>query len=411
MNLMKYAPTLNLREHEDRELPKDNSLPIAKSHSGEDEAQKLHLRNATLASNPSSGMSVSRSHESGSEKVSRVGPMANQVIVPNQFFGKDVPKLNGLPQMHQSMLTSLFMNVKEAIFPEKLPPLRITSRPVIVGDIWSSSRHKMATSGSLMLHAFAIAGLIAVSIWGGRSATVKKPEEHVTLIAPPLTDYQPVMKPFESPKALAGGGGGGNASKIFESKGHLPKIAPEQIAPPTVEILNTKPKLAVEATVVAPANVKLPDNPNMPNLGNPMSARVTGPASNGSGTGGGIGSGTNNGIGSGAGPGHGPGQGGGFGGGTYKVGDIGVTAPVAKFTPDPEFSEEARRAKYEGTVVLAAVIGPDGRPRNIRVVHSLGMGLDQKAVEGVKSWLFEPGKRNGTPVAVAMNIEVGFHLY
>ncbi|MGB9121273.1 MAG: TonB family protein [Candidatus Angelobacter sp.] len=337
--------------------------------------------------------------------------MANHVIVPNQFFGKDVPKLNGLPQMHQSMLTSLFLNVKEAIFPEKLPPLRITSRPVNVGEIWSTARPKKATSGSLTLHAFAIAGLIAVSIWGGRSATVVKPEEHVTLIAPPLTDYQPVMKPVEAPKALAGGGGGGNASKIFESKGHLPKVAPEQIAPPTVEILNTKPKLAVEATVVAPANVKLPDNPNMPNLGNPMSARVTGPASNGSGTGGGIGSGTNNGIGSGAGPGHGPGQGGGFGGGTYKLGDIGVTAPIAKFTPDPEFSEEARRAKYEGTVVLAAVIGPDGRPRNIRVVHSLGMGLDQKAVERVKSWLFEPGKKNGTPVAVAMNIEVGFHLY
>ena len=111
-------------------------------HAGEDEAQKLHLRNTTLASNPSSAMSESRSHESGSEKVLRVGPMANHVIVPNQFFGKDVPKLNGLPQMHQSMLTSLFLNVKEAIFPEKLPPLRLTSRPVNVGEIWSTARHQ-----------------------------------------------------------------------------------------------------------------------------------------------------------------------------------------------------------------------------------------------------------------------------
>ncbi len=148
------------------------------------------------------------------------------------------------------------------------------------------------------------------------------------------------MKPVEAPKALAGGGGGGNASKIFESKGHLPKVAPEQFTPPTVEILNNKPKLAMEATVVAPANVKLPDNPNMPNMGNPMSARVSGPASNGTGTGGGIGSGTNNGIGSGAGPGHGPGQGGGFGGGTYKIGDIGVSPPVAKFTPEPDFRKK-----------------------------------------------------------------------
>ncbi len=336
--------------------------------------------------------------------------MANHVIVPNQFFGRDVPRLSGLPQMHQSMLTSLLRNIKDALFPERLPPLRLTSRPVAVGEIWTARRHKKATSGSLTLHAMGIAALIAISMWP-HHATVAKTEEHVTLVAPPLTDYQPVMKPAVAPQALAGGGGGGNASKIFESKGHLPKIAPQQIAPPTVEILNNKPKLAVEATVVAPPNVKLPDNPNMPNLGNPMSARVSGPASNGSGTGGGIGSGASNGVGSGTGPGHGPGQGGGFGGGIYKLGDIGVTAPVAKFTPEPDFSEEARKAKYQGTVVLAAIIGPDGRPRNIHVVRSLGMGLDEKAIERVRTWLFEPGKKNGTPVAVTMNLEVDFRLF
>jgi len=336
--------------------------------------------------------------------------MANHVIVPNQALNKAVPHFN-LPNMHQSMLASLLHNIKEALFPEKLPPLRLTSRPVNVREIWTPNKHKKATTGSLTLHALGIASLIAISIWGGRAATVAKQEEHVTLIAPPLTDYVPVMKPAVAPKALAGGGGGGNAAKLIESKGHLPKIAPQQIAPPTVEILNNKPKLAVEATVVAPPNVKLPDNPNMPNLGNPMSSRVTGPASNGSGTGGGIGSGASNGVGSGTGPGHGPGQGGGYGGGTYKIGDIGVSAPVAKFTPEPDFSEEARKAKYQGTVVLSAIIGPDGRPRNIRVVRSLGMGLDEKAVERVRTWLFEPGKRNGTPVAVAMNLEVDFRLF
>ena len=377
---------------------------------GEDEAEKLSLRNTTHNPESSSSMSESRPPEFGEDQAARVGQMANHAIVPNRLFG-DAPKLTGLPQMHQSMLASLFSNVKEALFPEKLPPLRLTSRPVNVREIWSTNPRKKATTGTLTLHAMGIAALIAVSIWGGHSAAVVKPEEHVTLVAPPLTDYQPVMKPTVAPKALAGGGGGGNAAKLIESKGHLPKIAPEQITPATVEIVNTKPKLAVAPTVVAPANVKLPDNPNMPNLGNPMSARVSGPASNGSGVGGGIGSGASNGIGSGTGPGHGPGQGGGFGGGTYKVGDIGVSAPVAKFTPEPEFSEEARKNKYQGTVVLAAVIGPDGRPRNIRVVRSLGMGLDEKAVERVKTWLFEPGKKNGTPVAVAMNLEVDFHLF
>jgi TonB family protein len=60
---------------------------------------------------------------------------------------------------------------------------------------------------------------------------------------------------------------------------------------------------------------------------------------------------------------------------------------------------------------VAAIIGSDGRPRNLHIVRSLGMGLDQKAMEKVKTWLFEPGKKDGQPVAVAMNIEVDFHLY
>src|ERR1700704_6594231 len=124
MNLMLNAPTLNSREHEDGKLHKENSSPAAEPRQGEDEAQKVNLRNATNRPISSSAMSVSRSHEFRSiEKVLRVGPMANHVIVPNQFYGKDVPHLNGLPQMHQSMLTSLFLNLKEAIFPEKLPPL------------------------------------------------------------------------------------------------------------------------------------------------------------------------------------------------------------------------------------------------------------------------------------------------
>ena len=175
--------------------------------------------------------------------------------------------------------------------------------------------------------------------------------------------------------------------------------------------MNNKPKLAVEATVVAPPNVKLPDNPNMPNLGNPMSARVAGPASNGTGTGGGIGSGASNGIGSGTGPGHGPGSGGGFGGGTYKLGDIGVTAPVGKFTPDPDFSEEARKAKFQGNCVLGLIVDANGRPTNIRVLNALGMGLDEKAIESVKNWKFEPGKKDGHDVAVEIAVEVDFHLY
>jgi TonB family protein len=113
---------------------------------------------------------------------------------------------------------------------------------------------------------------------------------------------------------------------------------------------------------------------------------------------------------SGRGPGVGPGWGGGIGGGTYRVGG-GVTAPRIIYAPDPEFSEEARKAKFQGTVVLWAIVGPDGRTHDIRVYRSLGMGLDEKAIEAIRQWRFEPGRKDGIPVAVQVKVEVNFRLY
>jgi TonB family protein len=132
--------------------------------------------------------------------------------------------------------------------------------------------------------------------------------------------------------------------------------------------------------------------------------------SNGSGVGGGIGSGVGTGGGSGSGPGVGPGSGGGIGGGVYHVGG-GVLPPKVIYDPDPDYSEAARKAKHQGTVVLWVIIGTDGRPREISVRRSLGMGLDEKAVEAVRRWKFDPAKKDGQAVAVQISIEVNFRLY
>jgi len=104
------------------------------------------------------------------------------------------------------------------------------------------------------------------------------------------------------------------------------------------------------------------------------------------------------------------GTGGGIGGGVFRPGR-GVTPPRAIFSPTPEFSEEARKAKYQGTCTLMIVVATDGRPTNIRVVNSLGMGLDEKAIETVKTWKFEPAMKDGKPVAVQISVEVEFRLY
>jgi periplasmic protein TonB len=94
----------------------------------------------------------------------------------------------------------------------------------------------------------------------------------------------------------------------------------------------------------------------------------------------------------------------------FRVGG-GVSAPRATYAPDPEYSEEARKAKYQGVVVLWLIVGPDGRPRDIKVSRQLGMGLDQKAIEAVRMWRFEPATKDGKPVAVQINVEVNFRLY
>ena len=95
----------------------------------------------------------------------------------------------------------------------------------------------------------------------------------------------------------------------------------------------------------------------------------------------------------------------------YPLGKDGVKAPQSIYTPDPEFSEKARHAKYQGTVILNVVVDKTGNVSRIRLERPLGMGLDENAMEGLKNWRFKPATRNGQPVAVEMNVEVAFNLY
>jgi len=95
--------------------------------------------------------------------------------------------------------------------------------------------------------------------------------------------------------------------------------------------------------------------------------------------------------------------------GPYKVGGD-VTAPSVAQKVDPDYSEEARKAKISGPVLLSLTVGVDGMAHDISVVKSLGSGLDLKAVEAVQKWHFNPGMRNGEPVPVLATIEINFRL-
>jgi protein TonB len=338
--------------------------------------------------------------------------MEHENLTPseNQIRGQEIPELNLLlpaDEFDLSLWQSLRQQIHDWRHPKKLPPLQLTSKPVPVNDIWGFYNYKKnGAVGSTVLHALAIGGIIAVSLAGARVATAVK-KETVTLIAPDVSQYMPLSS--KKNDRIGGGGGGGDRDKLPAPKGKLPKFAMEQFTPPAMVIRNDHPKLPMEPTVVVPPQVKMAQLA-MPNFGDPKSAYPNGPPSNGTGSGGGIGSGSGGGVGSGYGPGVGPGRGGGIGGGLFKVGG-GVSAPRALSTPDPEYSEEARKAKYQGTVVLWLVVDQYGHPQNLKVARSLGLGLDQKAIEAVRQWKFEPAMKDGHPVAVQINVEVNFRLY
>lgn len=273
--------------------------------------------------------------------------------------------------------------------------------PALFGLEYSTYGTKPAN----FLVSFLLHTLMAVVLVASTTFVVSHRQEIKATVTGVVTDISPYVLPPAKDRS-GGGGGGGDRDKLAASKGALPKLSREQFTPPAVVIRNENPKLVVEPTVVVPPEIKLPQTGQ---LGDPLS-NVLGPPSNGTGSGGGIGSGSGGGVGSGRGPGVGPGWGGGIGGGAYRVGG-GVSAPRAIYAPDPEYSEEARKAKYQGTVVLWVEVGPDGRPRQIRVQRTLGMGLDEKAMEAVRTWKFEPARLNGQPVAVQINVEVNFRLY
>jgi protein TonB len=219
-----------------------------------------------------------------------------------------------------------------------------------------------------------------------------------------VTDISPYVLP-PSAKVSGGGGGGGDGDKLSASKGRLPRQARDQITPPMVVVRNAVPQLTAEPTVVAP-EIQMPETGP---LGDPLS-KVFAPLSNGSGSGGGIGNGKGGGVGSGHGLGVGPGYDAGIGGGVYSVGG-GVSAPRPIYSPDPEYSEEARKAKYQGTVVLWMIVDADGHPKDIKVRRSVGLGLDEKAIEAVRTWRFTPARKDGHAVAVEISVEVDFRLY
>jgi periplasmic protein TonB len=330
--------------------------------------------------------------------------------VHDVFFPKKLPPLELTskpiavedPTKEEPVWKTLGTSIHDLFFPKKLPPLELTSKPVAVVDRMAVKRDAKSTAVAIVAHVVVI-GLILFFFWAQWRTRAIQRKQNLAQV-----DIKPFIPLTMKMNQSMGGGGGGGAHELGEaSKGHLPKMAKTQITPPQI-IRNDHPKLAVEPTVVMPQQIKLPDA-NMPNIGVPQSPQVA-LASQGGGSGSGFGSGKGGGIGSGNGNGIGPGEGGGYGGGVMRPGG-GVSAPQVIFSVDPEFSDEARRAKYQGICLVALIVDAQGNPQRVHVVRPLGMGLDEKAVEAVRQYKFKPAYYQGHPVAVEVNIEVNFRIY
>jgi periplasmic protein TonB len=293
---------------------------------------------------------------------------------------------------------SLWANLRDWIAPRKLPPLKTTSQPIPVPEIWSKndqfSRMQLV---SILVHGVAVALIVLLPFF--LSDTINPPvtQAHGVEVVSDITvsPYQP-LKPGPS-KA---GGGGGAPDKLPAAKGKLPKFAWTQFSRPMVN----PPKdaqITMTPTVVGNPDIRLP-NMNATNWGDPLGHGLN--DSMGNGRGNGVGNGTGNGV--------GPGEGYGTGGGPPTAGSNGYGTPACLYCPRADYSDEAMKVKVQGVVELIAIITPDGRVTDVHLAKGLGLGLDEKAIEAVRTWRLKPALGpDGRPAAVRQLIEVTFQLY
>jgi protein TonB len=234
-----------------------------------------------------------------------------------------------------------------------------------------------------------VAALLLLMVQVRHAVVARQAQQVVSLDMP--------MLPKAPPKLQTMGGGGGQPDHAPVTKGNPPKFAKEQLLPPKAPVPDAK--LAVAPTIDVDPNLKMAKT-DLSSLGMPNSPNVGTSMGNGHGTG----------IGSGNGAGLGAGSGGGTGGGVHRIGG-GVSAPQVLFAPEPQFSEEARKAKVAGNVLVYLQVDTNGKPRNVKVLRGIGLGLDEKAVEAVSQYKFKPAMENGHPVVVEMNVEVNFQIF
>lgn len=292
-------------------------------------------------------------------------------------------------------------------------------KDIFRGDPTQAKRKRLFRVGATISAFFWVTGCILYLGWYyWKPPVLQQDTEQLQKIADLTPLPAELLKAPKAAQRAGGGGGGGKREMTPPSKGRPPKatLQPPIVAPTTHPPEIKNPSLPVLPTIQVNPDLVAKASPDIP-LGAPKG--IPGPPSDGPGDGGGIGTGKGGGVGSGDGTGLGPGRGKGTGGGDYREGGgdgvyttgmAGVRNPQILSKQKPKYTEDARRDKIQGVVVLSAVFGKNGTISDIKVVRGLGYGLDEEAVKAAALIKFVPGTKDGTPVNVRARLEFTFSL-
>lgn len=318
---------------------------------------------------------------------------------PDMPLGTDNHELEtllGRALEEKSIWAGLIDNLRDAFFAPKLPPLELTSTPIPVPDRMTAKTNPWAVGTATIVNG----GILALVLCFGLKVVVS-PNPKLTLHSRVNLSDLNIFAPLKA-HAERGGSGSGANDLVDPIQGRLPKFEKTPLAPPQIPLIEN-PKLSIDPAIAMPPDVKLPDNPTIPNIGVYRSPNVS-LLSGGPGTHGGIGTGSDDGIGSAKGNSYGANE------GIYVPGGA-VSAPIPIVTPEAEFSDEARRSKYQGVCMISIIVDAHGYPQNPRALQSVGMGLDEKALDAVGRYRFKPALKDGRPVPVRIAVAVNFRLY
>jgi periplasmic protein TonB len=300
------------------------------------------------------------------------------------------------PASSGSWLDRVCENLRQLFTPAKLGPTPANGAPIHLLKLDRSKRAERAQTLSIITHVLIIAGLLAIASY---SPPLQRETQHARISVGGLSYSAPKDRSASNP-SLGPRAGGGENTATAARHGFLAPLSAVQLAPPRLPD-KANHLLPVTATILdmqAPAIVT-PQN----NLGLPWMTTTSdsaGPGSNG-----GIGRGKERGMGDREGPRGGEGE-------SDLAYSNGVSLPTCVICPYPVYTDEARHVKMQGTVTLRVLVGTDGKAADIRVVRGVGYGLEERAVQAVRGWKFNPARdANRRAVAAWVTVEAVFRLF